>query len=59
VRLGQRLLFLDALHPRPAGVNLIARRAAAAIRRVLGARADPPADRAGRAPQGDRSRSPA
>ncbi len=59
VRLGQRLLFLDALHPRPAGVDVIARRAAAAVRRVVGARADRPADRAGRGPQPGRSRSPA
>ena len=34
VRLPRRALFLDALHPRPAGVERIARRVAAAVRRV-------------------------
>jgi len=33
-RLPRRTLFLDALHPRPAGVERIARRVAAAVRRV-------------------------
>jgi lysophospholipase L1-like esterase len=45
VRLGRRDLYLDALHPRPAGVEVIARRVAAAVRRVLGERADRPAGR--------------
>jgi lysophospholipase L1-like esterase len=36
VRLPRREMFLDALHPRPAGVQLIARRVASAVRRVLG-----------------------
>ena len=37
LRLARRALFLDALHPRPAGVELIARRVAAAVRRVTAA----------------------
>ena len=38
VRLPRRALFLDALHPRPAGVRMIARRVASAVRRIRGAR---------------------
>jgi lysophospholipase L1-like esterase len=38
LRLLRRADFLDALHPRPAGVDLIARRVARAVRRAAAAR---------------------
>jgi lysophospholipase L1-like esterase len=59
LRLGRRHLFLDALHPRPAGVQVIAQRAAAAVRRALRSRASCPADRGARAPRPGRTRPPA